>query len=648
MRSSSASPAAASASCLLHTPTASTPASEESKSCKLVKIILAPFLIASALLSLVVYGQYFDVPQAGIKKQLSSSPEAGITALYRESSAAISAEVRGRGSLGHNFLTTNICKHTAYPDVCARELSRFHIPQAATPLEVVIFAVQAAARRVDEAHRLAINCSRHKGLSLLEEQGANDCMELLLGAMDQMHLVAVRLLSLHALTNVTALRQALVDAKVWLSSSLSYQLVCSDNFQIARAGSIRHQIQTNQAYLTEVLGVALALIDALSQVGNSLDSWLETIPSSSSSTHTHHRRRLLNHQFADDSLGSSIEEGDDFPHWVSASERKLLQASPSVLVPNVIVAKDGSGSYTTVTAAVNAIPLGFPGRYVIYIKKGVYKEVLNVTKDQKNVTFVGDGIHKTIITGNRNVASGDYNTFRTSTVGIAGNGFFGRDLTFRNTAGPSGHQAVALRAGADYVVFYRCSFEGYQDTLYALSSRQFYRECQIHGTVDFIFGNAIAVFQNCVLVARLPMKGQQNTYTAQGRQLEADVSGYSFHNCTLKADANLTQANYTVQTYLGRPWKEYSRTVFIQSKLQALVHPKGWLPWNDSNPYTDTVYYGEYGNRGGGARTSGRVLWKGVHPNMSKRNASQFTVANFIGLQSWLDALPVPYKPNLI
>ncbi|MCO5599376.1 hypothetical protein L7F22_053478 [Adiantum nelumboides] len=553
MRSSSASPAA-SASCPLHTPTASTPASElESKSCKLVKIIFASFLIASARLS-VVHGQYFDVPQAGIKTQLSSSPEAGITALYPDSAAAISAEVRGRGSLGQNFLTTNICKHTAYPDVCARELSRFHIPQAATPLEMVIFAVQAAARRVDEDHTLAINCSHHKGLSLLEEQG-----------------------------------------------------------------SIRHQIQTNQAYLAEVLGVALALIDALSEVGNSLDSWLGAVPSSSS----HHLRRLLNHQFADDSLDSSTEEHtDDFPHWVSASERKLLQASPSALAANVIVAKDGSGTYTTVTAAVNAIPLGFPGRYVIYIKKGVYKEVLDVTKDQKNVTFVGDGIHKTIITGNRNVASGDYNTFRTATVGIAGNGFFGRDLTFRNTVGPSEHQAVALRAGADYVVFYRCSFEGYQDTLYALSSRQFYRECQIHGTVDFIFGNAIAVFQNCLLVARLPMKGQQNTYTAQGRQLEADVSGYSFHNCTLKADANLTQANYTMHTYLGRPGKEYSRTVFIQSKLQALVHPKGWLPWNASNPYTDMVYYGEYGNRGGGARTSERVSWKGVHPNMSKRNAS--------------------------
>ncbi|KAH7298339.1 hypothetical protein KP509_25G038100 [Ceratopteris richardii] len=220
-------------------------------------------------------------------------------------------------------------------------------------------------------------------------------------------------------------------------------------------------------------------------------------------------------------------------------------------------------------------------------------------------------------------------------------------MTFRNTAGPDGHQAVALRAAADYLVFYLCSFEGYQDTLYALSSRQFYRECQIYGTVDYMFGNAVAVFQNCALWARKPNQGQQNTYTAQGRELSADVSGYSFHNCALKPDSSLAQAEYTVQTYLGRPWKAYSRTVFLQSELQSLIQPQGWLPWNASNPFTDTVYYGEYGNRGAGADTSKRVSWGGVHPAMSKTDASKFSLASFLGMQSWLDALGVPYQANL-
>ena len=232
-------------------------------------------------------------------------------------------------------------------------------------------------------------------------------------------------------------------------------------------------------------------------------------------------------------------------------------------------------------------------------------------------------------------------------VGIAGSEFYARDITFRNTAGPSGHQAVAVRAAADFLVFYRCSFEGYQDTLYALSSRQFYRECRISGTVDFIFGNAIAVFQNCVLLARLPLQGQQNTYTAQGRTLSSDISGYVFQGCTVTADSSLQNAAYAVSTYLGRPWKAYSRVVFMQSELQGLVDPAGWLPWNASNPFIDTLYYGEYDNTGGGAGTSGRVKWKGVHPALTTSEATDFTVADFIAGDTWIDAYGVPYKAGL-
>ncbi|KAH6557387.1 hypothetical protein KP509_1Z117500 [Ceratopteris richardii] len=197
------------------------------------------------------------------------------------------------------------------------------------------------------------------------------------------------------------------------------------------------------------------------------------------------------------------------------------------------------------------------------------------------------------------------------------------------------------------MVFYHCSFEGYQDTLYALSSRQFYRECTISGTVDFIFGNAIGFFQNCELVARLPMQGQQNTYTAQGRKLESDVSGYSFQNCTLTGESALSTANYSVQTFLGRPWKAYSRVVIMESELQGLIDPAGWLPWNASNPFTDTLYYGEYLNRGGGSGVSQRVNWTGVHPAMTADEAAQFTVANFLADEDWLDYLQVTYQDSL-
>lgn len=224
---------------------------------------------------------------------------------------------------------------------------------------------------------------------------------------------------------------------------------------------------------------------------------------------------------------------------------------------------------------------------------------------------------------------------------ISARGFMARDITFQNTAGASGHQAVALRAGADYLVFDRCSFEGYQDTLYALSSRQFYRDSKIYGTVDFIFGNAAAVFQNCELLARQPMRGQQNTYTAQGRTVQEDPTGFSFQDCTVIAAGDLQASSYSVSTYLGRPWKAYSRTVFLRSYIDNLIQPAGWLAWDSSDPFENTLYYGEYANDGPGAGTSQRVSWSGVHSHMTYQEASVFSVESFISGTTWLPQLGV-------
>lgn len=152
------------------------------------------------------------------------------------------------------------------------------------------------------------------------------------------------------------------------------------------------------------------------------------------------------------------------------------------------------------------------------------------------------------------------------------------NITFRNTAGPIKQQAVAVRNGADMSAFYSCSFEGYQDTLYTHSLRQFYRDCQIYGTIDFIFGNAAVVFQNCKISSRLPLVGQFNTITAQGRSDPNQNTGISIQNCSIKAAKDLATANVTVETYLGRPWKEYSTTIFMQSYIASLIDPAGWAP----------------------------------------------------------------------
>ncbi|THU56110.1 hypothetical protein C4D60_Mb11t13800 [Musa balbisiana] len=150
-----------------------------------------------------------------------------------------------------------------------------------------------------------------------------------------------------------------------------------------------------------------------------------------------------------------------------------------------------------------------------------------------------------------------------SFAAVVGDGFLMRDITIENAAGPSKHQAVALRVGADLSAFYRCNFVGYQDTLYVHSLRQFYRECNVYGTVDFIFGNAAVVLQNCNLYARKPLPNQQNIFTAHGREDPNQNTGISIQRCKVAAAADLIPVQANFSTYLGRPWKEYLRTVFM-------------------------------------------------------------------------------------
>lgn len=230
---------------------------------------------------------------------------------------------------------------------------------------------------------------------------------------------------------------------------------------------------------------------------------------------------------------------------------------------------------------------------------------------------------------------------------MVGQRFVAVNITFRNTAGPAKHQAVAVRNGADLSAFYSCSFEGYQDTLYTHSLRQFYRNCDIYGTVDFIFGNAAVVFQNCNLYARLPMQGQTNVFTAQGRTDPNQNTGTSIHNCRVSAAADLAAAtNGSTKTYLGRPWKEYSRTVYMQSFIDGVVDPSGWLPWSGDFALA-TLYYAEYNNTGPGSGTDMRVNWTGYHV-INAIDASNFSVSNFLLGDSWLAPTGVPFGSSLL
>ncbi|OIW10371.1 hypothetical protein TanjilG_28122 [Lupinus angustifolius] len=325
-----------------------------------------------------------------------------------------------------------------------------------------------------------------------------------------------------------------------------------------------------------------------------------------------------------------------FPSWVSSSDRKLLTSSSSIKA-DLVVAKDGSGQFTNIQGAIDkAASTQSNKRFIIHVKEGTYVENIKVDVKNGNIMLIGDGTKQTIITGSKNAKDG-FSTYNSATAGksrsfifllssINGPHFIARDVTFQNTAGPLKEQAVALRSASDFSVFYRCSFEAYQDTLYIQAQRQFFTECDIYGTVDFIFGDAAAVFQKCNIYARKPIQGQANMITAQGRNNENKNSGISIQNCQIRAAPDLEPVVGQVKTFLGRPWKKYARVAVMNSFLDTLVDPQGWSPWDTTNFALDTLYYGEYQNSGPGSSTSNRVKWPTFHVMRSPSEVFPFTI----------------------
>ena len=217
-----------------------------------------------------------------------------------------------------------------------------------------------------------------------------------------------------------------------------------------------------------------------------------------------------------------------------------------------------------------------------------------------------------------------------------GDGFLAMSMGFRNTAGPEKHQAVAIRVQSDRAIFLNCRMEGYQDTVYAQTHRQYYRGCVISGTIDFIFGDASAVFQNCLITVRKPLDNQQCIVTAQGRTNKRETTGIVLQNCRIVADTDLIPKKAVVKSYLGRPWKEFSRTIVMESTIGDLIQPVGWMPW-DGDFALSTLYYAEYNNKGPGAAVTGRVKWRG-YKVIKQEEAMKYTVGPFLQGDDWLKA----------
>ncbi|XP_019160485.1 PREDICTED: pectinesterase-like [Ipomoea nil] len=503
-----------------------------------------------------------------------------------------------------------ICDATLYPDSCYASLGPAAMSDNLRPQDIYKLSVRIAVGELSRASDAFFNGDAFRKISdPMAARALETCRDLLSLAMENLN-------DSLAIPEKT-LFQSFSDLKTWLSSAGTNMETCADSFS-----NTTHELSTmvlkNLKNSSELTSNSLAI---LSEVEKSIEYSVGILGSVGK------RRRLMNL---------------DPPTWLSSHDRRLLVESSSWgLKIDFVVAKDGSGKYKTIKDALEAVPDKSDKRFVIYVKKGMYFENVKVEKSKWNVMMIGDGKDATVVSGNLNFVDGTP-TFQTATFAVFGKGFIARDMGFRNTAGAAKHQAVALMSAADLSVFFRCKMEAFQDTLYAHSNRQFYRDCDISGTVDFIFGNSAAVLQNCNILPRKPLPGQQNTITAQGKTDPNQNTGISIHNCTVRAAEDLAGA----PTFLGRPWKNYSTTVVMRSSMGSLVDPKGWLPWvGDSAP--DTIFYGEYQNFGPGAVTGGRVNWKGLKVNITSQIARKFSVKQFIQGDKWIQATGARFKPDI-
>ncbi|XP_068661699.1 pectinesterase/pectinesterase inhibitor PPE8B-like [Aristolochia californica] len=442
----------------------------------------------------------------------------------------------------------------------------------------------------------------------------NDCAELLDFSADELTWSLAATQNPDKKVNGTGTGKERSDLKAWLSAALGNQETCLDGFD-GTDGIVKQLVAGSLTAVTSSVAQVLKMVRDIPGAN--------VFPGGG--------RKLL--------------QKDGFPDWMSTGERKLLQAPIGGVKANVTVAQDGTGNFTTVMEAVNAAPDNSSRRFVIYIKKGVYKENVEIKKKKWNLMMIGEGMGVTVITGNKSFIDG-WTTFRSATFAVSGRGFIARDMTFENTAGPEKHQAVALRSDSDLSVIYRCGIHGYQDTLYAHSLRQFYRECRISGTVDFIFGNGAVVFQNCQILARKPLPNQKNSITAQGRKDPEQNTGFTIQFCNISADSDLLMSQNATSTYLGRPWKLYSRTIFMQSYMSSVIRAEGWLEWQGGFAL-DSLYYAEFMNYGPGAGLGGRVKWPGYHVLNDTAQARNFTVEMFIDGNLWLPATGVKYTAGL-
>ncbi|CAH9109790.1 unnamed protein product [Cuscuta europaea] len=512
----------------------------------------------------------------------------------------------GGGGGGLPLSARNACKVSADPSMCESQLASSDlIPPNPTAVQIIEAAMGVSSQKLQQAKSMVNDILNRSQQNHNRTVAAETCLELYGYVEPRMKSVGEALQS-----------GKIKDARAWMSAVLVYHYDCWSALKYVNETS---QVNRTMAFTWALLGFtgdALGMLVNYDQVGGDTGSW-----------------------------GPPKTERDGFWEKGDGSGSVINGGVPSGLTPDVTVCKQGSCSFEKVQDAVNAAPDRSPTqKFVILIKAGLYEEIVRVPFNKTNVVFLGEGMGKTIIAGDLNVGLGGITTYHSATVAVNGDGFMARDLTIKNTAGIGAQQAVALRLDSDRSVIENCEFIGNQDTLYAHSLRQYYKSCHIQGNVDFIFGNSAAVFHECQISVALrqlkPEKPANNAVTAHGRILAAQSTGFVFWGSKINGTEEymrlyVQNPNKFNTTYLGRPWKEYSRTVFIDCTLGDLISRAGWFPWNGDFAL-NTLYYGEFGSKNGDGMavdTSGRVKWSSQIP---AAHVSSYSLQNFIQADEWI------------
>lgn len=290
---------------------------------------------------------------------------------------------------------------------------------------------------------------------------------------------------------------------------------------------------------------------------------------------------------------------------------------------DLVVAQDGSGDYTTIQKAIDACRI-FPDKpFTVRVKNGVYREKIAILEGNTHLTIIGESVDKTIISWDdyfNKINRGRNSTFYTYTLKVEADDFRMENITVENTAGPVG-QALALYVEGDHCVFVNCRFLGHQDTIYADGkfSRQYFYNCYIEGTTDFIFGGATALFENCTIHAKA------NSFLTAASTPEGKPFGFVFLNCKITANPGLDKV------YLGRPWRGYAKVAFLNCEMGKFIIPEGWDNWSKTEN-EKTAQFAEYHNSGEGASLSQRVGWS---VKLDKKEASKFTKENIFAPVGW-------------